>query len=102
MLTLLGQSKPQLPLKLFGTRRLEVRGVYGWVRHPMLVGGLLFLVTRGPSTNNLVFTLMYTLYMLIGGYYEERRLIQVFGEDYLAYRIRVGAYLPRLSPRRLV
>jgi methanethiol S-methyltransferase len=98
--TRFGQPRPQSPLKLFGTRHLEVRGVYGWVRHPMLVGGLLFLVTSGPSMNNFVFALMYALYMLIGGYYEERRLIRIFGRDYLDYRSRIGAYFPRLWPRR--
>ena len=84
------------PLELFGTDRLEVRGIYGWVRHPMLAAGLLFLLTSGPSLNNLVFLFMYATYMLIGGYYEERRLIRIFGAQYLAYRERVGAYFPRL------
>ena len=31
--------------KQFGLQRLEVSGVYGWARHPMLAGGLLYLVT---------------------------------------------------------
>lgn len=87
-------------LALFGTQRLEVKGVYGWIRHPMLVAGFLFLATSGPSRNNLVFLLMYTMYMLIGGYYEERRLVRIFGEQYLQYRQQVGAFTPRL--RRLV
>ncbi len=100
--TWLSRPQPQSPVKLFGTHYLEVRGVYGWVRHPMLVGGLLFLVTSGPSMNNIIFSLMYTLYMLIGGHYEERRLIRIFGRDYLAYRSRVGAYFPRLWQRRPV
>ena len=85
--------------ELFGTHRLVVRGIYGWVRHPMLVGGLLFLLTSGPSLNNLIYTAMYTAYMLIGGYYEEQRLVRIFGEDYLRYRARVGAFFPRLWPQ---
>lgn len=83
-------------LKLFGTHRLEVTGVYGWIRHPMLVAGFLFLATSGPSRNNLVFLFMYTSYMLIGAYYEERRLVRIFGEQYLEYRKRAGAFFPRL------
>ncbi|NDP43074.1 MAG: isoprenylcysteine carboxylmethyltransferase family protein [Aromatoleum sp.] len=81
---------------LFGTHRLVTRGVYAWVRHPMLVGGLLFLLTSGPSLNNLMYTAMYTAYMLIGGYHEERRLVRIFGEDYRRYQARVGAFFPRL------
>lgn len=83
-------------LELFGTQRLEVRGVYGWIRHPMLMAGFVFLASSGPSRNNLVFLLMYTTYMLIGGYYEERRMVRIFGEQYLQYRRDVGAFLPRL------
>ena len=98
----LGRPGRQPTRQLFGTHRLEVRGIYSWVRHPMLIGGLLFLVTSGPSLNNLVFTVMYATYMVIGGYYEELRLIRIFGKDYLAYRSRVGAYFPRLWRRRSV
>lgn len=83
-------------LDLFGTHRLEIKGVYGWIRHPMLLAGFLFLATSGPSQNNLVFLFMYTSYMLIGAYYEERRLIRIFGEQYIEYKRQVGAFFPRL------
>ena len=83
-------------VRLFGTHRLETQGVYGWVRHPMLSAGLIFLLTSGPSQNNIVYIVMYTAYMLIGGYYEERRLLRIFGEDYRAYQRRVGAFFPRV------
>jgi protein-S-isoprenylcysteine O-methyltransferase Ste14 len=43
---------------------------------------------------------MYTAYMVIGGYYEERRLIKVFGDDYRRYQRRVGAYFPLLRHQR--
>ncbi|MFC5523631.1 NnrU family protein [Polaromonas jejuensis] len=87
-------------MALFGSQRLVTTGVYAWVRHPMLVGGLVFLLTSGPSLNNLVYTAMYVIYMLAGSLYEERRLVRVFGEDYLRYRARVGAFCPRFWPRR--
>jgi methanethiol S-methyltransferase len=96
VLALLGVPMRSTNSELFGTHRLVVKGVYGWVRHPMLVGGLLFLLTSGPSLNNLIYTAMYTAYMLIGGYYEERRLVRIFGEDYLRYQARVGAFFPRI------
>ena len=97
-LVLVGARTPRAPA-LFGTDRLVVSGVYRWIRHPMLSGGLLFLLTSGPSLNNLVYTGMYLIYMVIGGYYEERRLIHIFSHDYLRYRERVGAFFPRLRPR---
>ncbi len=100
---LLDPSATRPQLELFGTQRLEVRGIYGWVRHPMLVAGFVFLATSGPSRNNLLFLLMYTTYMLVGGYYEERRLVRIFGAQYLRYRREVGAFLPRVRrPRAAV
>ncbi|MCH6583047.1 MAG: isoprenylcysteine carboxylmethyltransferase family protein [Proteobacteria bacterium] len=91
-----GRKASTEDLDLFGTHRLEIKGIYGWVRHPMLLAGFLFLATSGPSRNNLVFLLMYTSYMLIGAYYEERRLIRIFGEQYVEYKRHVGAFFPRL------
>lgn len=96
---LAGMTVGPTPVELFGSHRLVTTGVYAWVRHPMLAGGLVFLLTSGPSLNNIVYTAMYTVYMLIGGYYEERRLVRIFGEDYQRYRDRVGAFCPRLRRR---
>ncbi len=83
-------------IKLFGLNRLVINGIYAWVRHPMLSGGLLYLLTSGPSINNLVYTLMYSIYMLIGGHYEERRLVRIFGDEYRSYQREVPAYIPRI------
>lgn len=95
VLALAGPPRP--PLKLFGTDRLVTGGLYRWVRHPMLSAGLLFLLTSGPSLNNLMYTAMYAAYMVVGAWYEERRLVRVFGQTYLDYRREVGAFLPRFS-----
>lgn len=99
ILGLLGRPVPSPKLELFGTDRLVVSGVYRWVRHPLMVGGLLFLLTSGPSLNNFLYAAMYATYMVIGGYYEERRLVRIFGEDYRRYQARVGAFFPRLRRR---
>ncbi|MCZ6860590.1 MAG: NnrU family protein [Alphaproteobacteria bacterium] len=98
---MLGRSARE-PMRIFGTDRLEVRGVYGWIRHPMLAGGLLFLLTSGPSLNNLIYTALFASYMVIGAHYEERRLIRIFGDEYLRYKHKVGAYLPRLRQLRRI
>ncbi len=95
-----GRAKAVPDLDLFGTHRLVVGGVYRWVRHPMLLGGLLFMLTSGPSLNNVIYTAMYTAYMAIGGYFEEKRMVKIFGEEYRRYQRQVGAYFPRLGRRR--
>lgn len=96
LVALLGRpARPPRP-ELFGTHRLVMNGVYAWVRHPIMVGGFLFLLTSGPSLNNILFTAMYATYMVIGGYYEDRRLARLFGDEYRRYRARVGPFFPRL------
>ena len=102
LLVMFGGPRAFTNMELFGTHRLVVSGVYRWVRHPMMVGGLLFLLTSGPSLNNVVYLPMYTAYMVIGGYFEEKRMIKVFGEDYRRYQRQVGAFFPRLGRRREV
>ena len=84
---------------LFGTNRLEVRGIYAWVRHPMLAGGLLYLLTIEPTLNTLIFIAMYATYMFIGSHYEELRLIRIFGDDYKTYQKQVGAFVPYIHLR---
>ncbi len=96
-----GRNVPAREIPLFGTHRLVVYGIYGWVRHPMLAGGLLFLMTSGPSKNNLVFLVMYAVYMVVGAYYEERRLIRIFGDEYRRYKKLIGAFVPKLPMRRM-
>ena len=99
IMALVGRPTGATELALFGTHRLVTGGVYGLVRHPMMAAGFWFLLTSGPSLNNLIYTGMYAAYMVIGGYYEEKRMIRVFGEEYLRYRRQVGAFFPRLRPR---
>jgi protein-S-isoprenylcysteine O-methyltransferase Ste14 len=103
VIAVFGGPKPAAALKQFGVRCLVTNGVYGWVRHPMLIGGLLYYLTSGPTLNTLVFALLYALYMVVGSHYEERRLVRFFGLDYVEYRNRVGAFVPRLwSARRIL
>ena len=72
-------------------------GIYLYIRHPMLTGGFLLFAFREPTLNNIAQTTMYFVYMLVGGYYEERRLVKNLGERYLSYQRNVGAFFPRVG-----
>ncbi len=79
---------------------LTCRGVYAWVRHPLYVGSLLFLwATPVLTLNMLVFYGALTLYLLVGAWWEERKLRADLGPAYDAYRAAVPMWLPR-PPRR--
>jgi protein-S-isoprenylcysteine O-methyltransferase Ste14 len=76
-------------------RPLVERGPYGRVRHPTYWCMLAILWCTSPMTRNaLVANLVFTLYLGVGSFFEERRLVREFGAEYLAYRDRV----PRLVP----
>ncbi len=76
--------------------RLTVKGPYAWVRHPMYTGTLFILWgAASMSLNRLAFTLAVTLYFIVGGYFEERKLLAQFGEPYAAYLRRTPMLLPR-------
>ena len=80
--------------------KLSVRGLYGWVRHPLYSAGLLFIwLTPVMTTSVLLLNLSLTLYLYIGSVFEEQRLVDEFGDDYIKYQQNVPRLIPR-PPRR--
>lgn len=76
-------------------------GAYGLVRHPMHLGGMLFLVFQPRLTlGGSAFALFGCLYMLVGSFFEERRLARELGPVWAGYARRVPMFIPRFWPRR--
>jgi protein-S-isoprenylcysteine O-methyltransferase Ste14 len=74
---------------------------YRHVRHPIYSGFLLaFWATPHMTAGHLLLAAGITVYILIAIRYEERDLVGLFGEDYEAYRERVGMLTPRFRGRR--
>lgn len=72
--------------------------LYRFVRHPLYAGLLLsFWSVPLMTFGRLVFALGSSAYILIGIAFEERDLLQQFGERYRRYRAEVGMLLPRRS-----
>jgi protein-S-isoprenylcysteine O-methyltransferase Ste14 len=71
---------------------------YRFVRHPLYSGFFLaFWATPVMTTGHLLFAAGMSLYMLIAIRYEERDLVELFGEDYERYRRDVGMLAPGLG-----
>ena len=77
-------------------QELVTTGVYGIVRHPMYLAGIIiFTFEPNITKNGLTVTVLADLYFLFGSFIEERRFIRAFGDQYKEYRERV----PRLVPK---
>ncbi len=76
--------------------RLVTDGLYRFVRHPLYTAGLLLLwLTPHMTCNLLTLYLAATLYLLIGAYFEERKLLREFGQAYAEYQARTPMLIPK-------
>jgi len=83
-----------------GNLPLHQEGLYGWVRHPIYLFTLAaMLVTPVMSWDRLWLFLLNALYLVFAIPVEERKLIQIWGDRYMAYQKRVPAVLPRFWRR---
>jgi len=79
-------------------RELVITGVYGIVRHPLYVAGLIiFTFSPNFTVNGLTITVLADLYFIFGMFIEERRFLKIFGEQYREYMTKVPRMLPRLK-----
>ena len=73
---------------------LHISGIHRYVRHPLYAGAMLALWANISDQFTLSTAIWATIYIVIGTKFEERRLIRTYGDEYVAYRNRVPAFLP--------
>jgi protein-S-isoprenylcysteine O-methyltransferase Ste14 len=84
-----------------GEAQFAERGLYRWVRHPIMLGFMLaFWATPRMTVGHLLFTVAMTLYVLIALRCEERDLVRELGACYLSYQSRVPKLVPGLRWRK--
>jgi len=76
----------------------SIDGPFKFTRHPIYFFSILFLALR-PTMDMFyfIFFLNILLYFYIGSFFEERKLVEVFGQKYIDYQKTV----PRLFPIKL-
>jgi protein-S-isoprenylcysteine O-methyltransferase Ste14 len=73
----------------------KINGAFKYVRHPIYFFSILFLGLR-PSMNlfYLVMFICIVIYFYIGSIYEERKLVELFGDEYREYQKQVSRMVP--------
>ncbi|MGF1637329.1 MAG: methyltransferase family protein [Cyclobacteriaceae bacterium] len=79
---------------------LLTNGIFSIIRHPVYAGTILLLagyVLYLPTISSLIFMLTNMLYLIVGIYLEEKKLLEAYGEEYERYRERVPGIIPKLK-----
>ncbi len=73
---------------------LVTNGILGLTRHPLYLGVLLILWARNIDTRALVVNIILSVYLLIGTFLEEKKLLIMFGDQYREYQKNVSMFIP--------
>jgi methanethiol S-methyltransferase len=76
---------------------LQVKGLHKYMRHPLYSGTLLFFIgicIAFPLYKNWYVLLIMIVYLFIGMWLEERKLILIFGDEYSLYKQKVKRLIP--------
>ena len=72
-----------------------VRGPYRWVRHPLYFFTLVLLWAMPDlSLDRLLFNVLWSVWIVLGAFLEERDLVADFGEEYRQYQKSVPMLMP--------
>lgn len=81
-------------------QQITAKGPYQWVRHPLYLF-LIILIWSCPvlTLDRLIFNIMWTVWIIIATYLEDRDLHHEFGDQYLNYSAQVPMLIPYRIPR---
>ncbi|GAB6052281.1 hypothetical protein JCM17960_11010 [Magnetospira thiophila] len=68
--------------------------LHRFMRHPLYAAGFLILWGGAHDWLHLTTAVWGSIYLLVGTWFEERRLLRLYGASYAAYRRQVPAYIP--------
>lgn len=85
------QSKPQ---------QIVAKGPYRWSRHPLYLFVIIIIWSCPVLTlDRLIFNIIWTIWIIVGTFLEDRDLHQEFGNQYREYSAKVPMLIPYRIPR---
>jgi hypothetical protein len=74
-------------------RDFQPRGAFHWLRHPVYLSFLgLIWFTPCMTLDRAVLTAVWSVYIFVGSYLKDRRLLFYLGNEYRSYQARVPGY----------
>jgi len=76
---------------------LVVSGLYSKIRHPLYAGFVLIFIGYflfAGTAAAAVHLICLTIYIPIGIYFEEKNLVDLYGQSYIEYQEKVPAFFP--------
>jgi protein-S-isoprenylcysteine O-methyltransferase Ste14 len=74
--------------------QLAMTGVLGMSRHPWYVAAFVLIWARDLHVSTLFVNIILSIYLVIGTFLEERKLVLKYGDTYREYQRRVSMFLP--------
>ena len=75
-------------------REFVERGIYRWMRHPVYLSFLgLIWFTPSMTYDHAILTVVWTIYIYLGSYLKDKRMVHFLGEQYADYARRVPGFL---------
>jgi methanethiol S-methyltransferase len=87
--------------KTISSNEIRKDGLLGVIRHPMYLALIVFLWCRIFTITDLVVNTLLTIYVFIGTFLEEKKLVLEFGDSYIRYQQEVPMLIPFLKPGRI-
>lgn len=81
-----------------------VTGLHSYVRHPIYSGTVLMFLGFfffEPTVSSIIHLVMLLVYLPFGIYFEEKKLIEIYGSKYLQYKKEVASLIPLKKKKAL-
>lgn len=80
--------------------KIKKTGLLGIIRHPMYTALIIYLWCQTFRLTDIVVNAVLTIYIIIGTYLEEKKLVLEFGDTYIRYQHEVPMLIPLTKKRK--